>query len=82
MAKIEKIKEEVKLYETLVQENKELALKIENLKLTIENTKTKIDKYYEQLKYIDENKIIEASINVLDQKLSTLNIEKMNIQKN
>lgn len=72
---LEKEKEEVKSYEILMQENKELSLKIENIKLTIENAKTKIDRYYEQLKYIEENIEIDANIALLDNKISELKSE-------
>ena len=73
---IEQDKEEVKSYESLVTDNKELSLKIDNIKLTIENAKTKIDKYYEQLTNIKENEIIEENISSLDTKIRTFNSEK------
>jgi len=76
VSEIEKVKTEVKTYDRLRQENKELSLKIDNIKLTIENAKTKIDKYYEQLKYIDDNKTINDSIVVLDVEINDLEREK------
>jgi len=79
---IERDREEVKIYETLSQENKELSLKIENIKLTIENAKIKIDKYYDQLKYIEENKTIEEKIEEYDQQLSEKEEEKTNLNEN
>jgi len=66
ISSIEKDKNEVKSYEILKQQNTELSLKIENIKLTIENAKTKIDKYFEQLKYIKQNEIINERIKKLD----------------
>jgi len=63
---LERSKEEVKTYETLIQENKELSLKIENIKLIIENAKSKVDRYYKQLKYIDENIETDLNISLLD----------------
>jgi len=66
VSSIEKDKNEVKSYEILNQQNTELLLKIENIKLTIENAKTKIDKYFEQLKYIKQNEIINERIDILD----------------
>lgn len=79
---IEQDKNEVKIYETLNQDNKELSLKIENIKLTIESAKTKIDKYYDQLKYIDENSIIEEKISELDQLIKEQNINKTDLNEN
>ena len=76
---IEGDKEEVKKYDFLMQENKELTLKIENVKLTIENAKSKIDKYYNQIKYIDENKVINLSISVLDEEITEKNDEKVEL---
>jgi len=73
---IEKDKNEVKSYETLNQQNTELTLKIENIKLTIENAKTKIDKYYDQLKFVEQNKIINEKISELDSKIDEQDIEK------
>ena len=79
---IEQDKEEVKTYERLFQDNKELSLKIENIKLTIENAKVKIDKYYDQLKYIEENEKIEETIGVYDEQLSEKEDEKTNLNEN
>lgn len=79
---IEQDKNEVKMYETLMQENKELSLKIENIKLTIENAKTKIDKYYDQLKYIDENAIIEERISELNESIKEQNSNKDDLNEN
>ena len=79
---IEQDKEEVKTYERLSQDNKELSLKIENIKLTIENAKVKIDKYYDQLKYIEENEKIEETIGVYDEQLSEKEDEKTNLNEN
>ena len=76
---IEKDKEEVKKYESLVTDNKELSLKIDNIKLTIENAKTKIDKYYDQLKFIKENEKIEETISEFDDKIRILNSEKTDL---
>ncbi len=59
---IDKDKEEVKVYDMLFQENKELSLKIDNIKLTIESAKLKIDRYYDQLKFIEENDRINEKI--------------------
>jgi len=75
---IEQVKEEVKTYNILLQDNKELSLKIENIKLTIENAKAKIDKYYNQLKYIDENKTINVGIVDLDYDIVNIETERKN----
>ena len=79
---IEQDKEEVKSYESLVTDNKELSLKIDNIKLTIENAKTKIDKYYGQLTNIKENEVIEENISELDTKIRTFNSEKTDLNNN
>jgi len=79
---IEQDKEQAKSYERLNQENKELSLKIENIKLTIENAKIKIDKYYEQLKYIEENTVIEEKISEYDDILSQREDEKTDLNEN
>lgn len=73
---IEKDREQVRTYDTLSQENKELSLKIENIKLTIENAKVKIDKYYDQLKYIEENIDINSKIEDFDDILLSNNSDK------
>lgn len=73
---IEKDRDEVDLYNTLNQNNVELILKMDNIKLTIENAKNKIDKYYNQLKFIKDNELIESAISRFDFKLDELNLEK------
>ncbi|MCK9445987.1 hypothetical protein M0Q50_03745 [bacterium] len=81
---LEKEKEIVRTYEILSTENKELSLKIENIKLTIESAKNKIDKYYEQLKYIDENTELEKVITSLESDIKVLESSKVdkNIELN
>jgi len=78
---LEQDKNEVKTHDLLVQNNTELSLKIDNIKLTIENAKIKIDRYYDQLKFVQENKIIEERIKEFDSNISEHNDLKESINK-
>lgn len=69
-------KNEVLQYTQLVNENNELALKVENIKLTIENAKHNIDKYYSQLEKIKENKVIQIAIDDFDINKREYDVEK------
>lgn len=74
---LEKDKEEVKLYEFILQKSKELVLKIENVKLNVNLAKNKIEKYDENLKSIEKNKLIEKKLEIFDNDIKILNDEKL-----
>jgi exonuclease SbcC len=76
---IEKDKNDTLLYEKIIQENNEIKLKIENIKLTIDNINYKLNKFEQQQKYIKENNIIQIDINNLENLYNQENLSKQNI---
>lgn len=70
LSNLEKEKEEVKRYTLLKQENNELKLKIDNIRLIIETAQNKIEQYNNQIENIEKNKIIKDKINKIDEEIN------------
>jgi len=80
--KIQKDKEESRTYETFLYNNNELSLKIANIKLTIENAEEKINKYYNHIKFIEQNQLINEKINEYDGKINKFKNEIEDLNSN
>lgn len=69
---LDKEKDEVNRYNILSQEIKELTLKLENIKLNIENAQNKISLYHDQLIFIKENNTNNQKIKDIENDLEEL----------